>query len=57
MYSVVELDKNEGLPGKNCYQAKLSTVGIAKLSSLRLKKVRINPIRAPFLFEVKFIPG
>ena len=36
--SVVELDKKEGLPGKNCYQAKFSTVGIAKLSSLRLKK-------------------
>ena len=36
--SVVELDKKEGLPGKNCYQAKFSTVEIAKLSSLRLKK-------------------
>ena len=45
-YSVVELDKKEGLLGKNCYQAKFSTVGIAKLSSLRLEEVRINPIWA-----------
>ena len=41
---VVELDRN-------CYQAKFSTIGITKLSSLRLKKVCINPIWATFAFE------
>ena len=55
--SVVEPDKKLGLPGKNCYQAKFSTVEIVKLSSLKLEKVRINPIWATSLFEVKFIPG